>query len=932
MSSATPSTLHSNLNSPPASSTVASSPPVIEGTPSDADELPSTSKNKAPSSKKAAQDEDTDTAARLQRLSFLLEKSSLYANLLKDQMDRSREKHAAAAGALAEETPKPKKIATKGRGRGRLSGRFASSKSKGGKRGRIDSDDEDEDDEAGDAPNAKRVKVEAKSKDADDDEEPSKPKFTQPALLTGATLKDYQLEGVAWMVSLWENGISGILADEMGLGKTIQTIAFIAYLRTRAERPFLVVCPLSVLHNWADEFEKFAPDIPICIYHGSPDERKEMRRTVMSLDIPGATADNSTESPAKPKAKRGRPRKSQPRRASRRKSKPANDSDDELAGFTEDATDAEPEEADEPENSTHQKSTFPVVITTYEIIIKDRQHLAKYNWGYIVVDEGHRLKNMDCKLMQEIKKYTSAGRMVLTGTPLHNNLAELWSLLNFILPDIFDDVQSFQEWFNLPELSSVLSTDRSSHILQTLHAILKPFLLRRVKTDVERTLPPKKEYVLYAPLSERQHEIYDALVRHDVRSLLVGARPDEEKEDEGPVEVTAKPNAKAHHADLDSPRKLRKRRMSGKYDMDGDDDKYFKNLEKGHGRPRPREPEKSAEMLGREHAYRAMVKKINNLHLDNLVMQLRKVCSHPFLFDWPIDHRTGSYIVNEELVNASGKMMVLERLLDELFKRGHKVLVFSQFTTMLDVIEDWATEFKGWPLCRIDGSSKPMDRRHEMNRFQKGGDDPNAPRLFLLSTRAGGLGINLTAADTVVFYDSDWNPQMDLQAADRAHRIGQTKPVLIFRLVSKHTIENTIIQRATEKRQLEAMIIAKGKFKMPANMASKPAKQETMTEMAASLLALEGEKIEVVQGTAAGKASIISDAELDLLLDRRPEVFEGRGKGWTSAGVARDKDSKSGGKKAKRGAEDGAAFAVYEAPQDEGNDALAKMLGEDIPE
>ncbi|TFY53841.1 hypothetical protein EVG20_g9948 [Dentipellis fragilis] len=932
MSSATPSTLHSSLNSPPASSTIASSPPVIEDTPSDSEELPSTSKNKASSSKKIDPDEEEDTEARLQRLSFLLEKSSLYANLLKDQMDRSREKHAAAAEAISEDASKSKKTPTKGRGRGRLSGRFASSKSKGGKRGRIESDDEDAVDEVGDVPSAKRVKVETKSKDAvaDEDEESSKPTFTQPALLTGGTLKDYQLEGVAWMVSLWENGISGILADEMGLGKTIQTIAFIAYLRTRVESPFLVVCPLSVLHNWADEFEKFAPDIPTCMYHGPPDERKEMRRTVMSLDIPGATAENLTAPPAKPKRKRGRPPKAQARRTSYRKSKPVDNSDDELAGFTEDATDAEPEEADEPEDSMHQKSTFPVVITTYEIIIKDRQYLAKYNWGYIVVDEGHRLKNMDCKLMQEIKKYTSAGRMVLTGTPLHNNLAELWSLLNFILPDIFDDVQSFQEWFNLPELSSVLSTDRSSHILHTLHAILKPFLLRRVKTDVERTLPPKKEYVLYAPLSERQHEIYDALVRHDVRSLLVGARPDAEKEDEGPVEVTAKPNAKAHHADLDSPRKLRKR-MSRKYDMDGDDDKYLKNLEKGLTRPRPREPEKSPETLGREYAYRAMVKKINNLHLDNLVMQLRKVCSHPFLFDWPIDPHTGSYVVNEELVNASGKMMVLERLLDELFKRGHKVLVFSQFTTMLDVIEDWATEFKGWPLCRIDGSSKPMDRRDEMNRFQKGGDAPDAPRLFLLSTRAGGLGINLTAADTVVFYDSDWNPQMDLQAADRAHRIGQTKPVLIFRLVSKHTIENTIIQRATAKRQLEAMIIAKGKFKMPANMATKPAKQETIAEMAASLLALEGEKIEVVQGNAAGKASIISDAELDSLLDRRPEVFQGRGKGWTSAGIATNKDT-SGGKKAKRGAEDGAAFAVYEAPQVEGNDALAKMLGEDIPE
>lgn len=138
-------------------------------------------------------------------------------------------------------------------------------------------------------------------------------------------------------------------------------------------------------------------------------------------------------------------------------------------------------------------------------------------------------------------------------------------------------------------------------------------------------------------------------------------------------------------------------------------------------------------------------------------MQLRKVCSHPFLFDWPIDSATGTNIINDQLIRASGKMLVLERLLDELFKRGHRVLIFSQFTTMLDIIEDWAVEFKGWKLCRIDGSTKPMSRRDEMKRFQESNDnDPDAPKLFLLSTRAGGLGINLTKADTVIFYDQDW--------------------------------------------------------------------------------------------------------------------------------------------------------------------------------
>ena len=141
------------------------------------------------------------------------------------------------------------------------------------------------------------------------------------------------------------------------------------------------------------------------------------------------------------------------------------------------------------------------------------------------------------------------------------------------------------------------------------------------------------------------------------------------------------------------------------------------------------------------------------MHLQNKIMQLRKVCSHPFLFHHPIDRKTGQPVVSKQLIEASGKMLLLNRLLVELFARGHKVLIFSQFTSMLDIIQDWATEFKGWDCCRIDGSTSNDTRRDEMVRFTQGGND--VP-LFLLSTRAGGLGVNLVAADTVIFYDSDW--------------------------------------------------------------------------------------------------------------------------------------------------------------------------------
>ncbi|KAG6893095.1 hypothetical protein C0992_011288 [Termitomyces sp. T32_za158] len=345
-------------------------------------------------------------------------------------------------------------------------------------------------------------------------------------------------------------------------------------------------------------------------------------------------------------------------------------------------------------------ASFPVVVTTYEMIIKDRAHLEHYNWGYIVVDEGHRLKNLDCKLMKEIKKYKSAGRMILTGTPLHNNLAELWSLLNFILPDIFNDVDSFQEWFNIPSMQQSLGSERSSQIISALHALLKPFLLRRLKVDVEVNLPPKKEYVLYAPLSVQQREAYDRVLAGTLRSYLLGKNPaqtEEQSVDTGPRRLRSEGG------------KLARKR----YDVDGDDDEYFDMVENGEVdergiRVKERRPDQDElERLSREHQYKTtgmsclfyfalecsdiqaygLVKQVNNMKLQNAVMQLRKVCSHPFLFDWPLDPTTQQLVMNDDLVNASGKMMVLDRLLRELFKRKHKVLLFSQFTTMLDIIE-----------------------------------------------------------------------------------------------------------------------------------------------------------------------------------------------------------------------------------------------------
>lgn len=265
--------------------------------------------------------------------------------------------------------------------------------------------------------------------------------------------------------------------------------------------------------------------------------------------------------------------------------------------------------------------------------------------------------------------------------------------------------------------------------------------------------------MIYAPLSrDLQSDAYSHALKGTLRSYLIGL--------------------KSNYACLEKKDELRKRRHDGRrksYAVDGDDDQYFEMLAQGEVDERGiKEQGNEADLVSQSQEYRMKatrtfiispslhrfttfsVKAVNGLKLQNTVMQLRKVCSHPFLFGWPLDSQTHQPVLDNRIVGASGKMMILDRLLPELFRRKHKVLLFSQFRTMLDIIEDWAREMKNWNICRIDGQTPAQERVEEMNRFQEGGDAEDAPRLFLLSTRAGGLGINLVAADTVIFYDQDW--------------------------------------------------------------------------------------------------------------------------------------------------------------------------------
>ncbi|KAF9099152.1 hypothetical protein BGX23_003745 [Mortierella sp. AD031] len=809
--------------------------------------------------KAATEFTDTVNKQRFQRLNFLIEKSTLYANFLakkleKQQQDardkaiaeeakREADREKKAKESVSEETSSAAKSTTTtitsttatrvstrhGAAKQESSAAAAAKRDKAhaasaaSKKRKADETEYNIADYVNkDAlKKQKQVEIESPAAEAKASSAPAAQRVIsarQPKLVTGGVLRDYQLAGVEWMVSLYENGLNGILADEMGLGKTLQTISFLAYLREKGIwGPFLVVAPLSTLANWIMEFERFVPGIPVELYHGMPEEREHKRNhKLKKLD-----------------------------------------------------------------------STFPIVVTSYEIIIRDRKFLSRFQWKYIIVDEGHRLKNMDCKLIRELKSYHSANRLLLTGTPLQNNLSELWSLLNFLLPDIFDDREGFEEWFDFSDINAkegqerILGEESQRGIVSSLHHILKPFLLRRVKTDVEKSLPKKKEYLLYAPLTAVQKEWYDATLSRDIRNFVIkkksgwsdaGESEDEDTQESTTVALGEDDEETPDALDTTTETTEEKRTIANSRRTRGDavksyaemsDRKYFKELENGG-----LEPTRTKELTAREIDIRRATKSVVNMNLKNVIMQLRKVCNHPFLFDWPVDPTTNMPVVSEDLLNSSGKMLVLNRLLEGLFARNHKVLIFSQFTTMLDIIEDWAVTFKKWQVCRIDGSIKQDDRRRQIADFNS---NPKL-KLFLLSTRAGGLGINLTSADTVIIFDSDWNPQMDLQAQDRVHRIGQTKPVVIYRLVTANTIENRIIERANSKRKLEKLVIHKGKFKQPPSLTSTAAHDRTanLADLAEMLAQDDGEKIQLVTKDDV----VISDKHLEILLDRSDAAYD----------------------------------------------------------
>ncbi|KAJ1408276.1 SNF2 family N-terminal domain-containing protein [Ochromonadaceae sp. CCMP2298] len=566
--------------------------------------------------------------------------------------------------------------------------------------------------------------------------------FRQSPNLVGGTLMPYQVEGLQWLLSLWENGLNGILADEMGLGKTIQIIALIAHLRHNGTAgPYLIAGPLATITNWVNEFKKWLPSCPVLLYYGDKQHREELRKKHMPVG----------------KAK---------------------------------------------------ELSFPVVVTSFDICIADRPHLEKYVWQYIILDEGHRIKNRNCKLIRELKQIQSVSRLLLTGTPIQNSLEELWSLLNFCSPMIFDDLEVFRSWFDFrnigqdTQVEDILSTQEQNRIVTKMHEIMRPFVLRRLKSEVlGDRLPPKKEIVVYCGMTPLQREYYARVMDGTLRESLI------------------------------------------ELGVDG-------------------------------------AKRLSQI---NPLMNQRKVCNHPFLFGDLKDAHGNSLRDSEHgnfLVMASGKFKLLHRMLPRLKAEGHRVLIFSQMTSLLDLLEDYlATQQHAY--VRFDGSTKLEERQSCIDQFNEKDSDLF---IFLISTRAGGLGINLTAADTVILFDSDWNPHQDSQAQDRCHRIGQQEQVVSYRFLTSGSVEIDMMKKQISKKKLERITIQGGDFRKAGRREGQQA--VTLDELRALLeddvknLARMEEKVQagpgkgsaLVGSLAAGRGDLIqrdiSDAELDKIMDR----------------------------------------------------------------
>ena len=709
-----------------------------------------------------------------------------------------------------------------------------------------------------------------------------------PSLLRG-TLREYQHFGLDWLAGLYAAGTNGILADEMGLGKTIQTIALLAHLAVEHEvwGPHLIIVPTSVMLNWEMEFKKFLPGFKIITYYGTQEERRKKRQGWLNND------------------------------------------------------------------------KWNVWITSYTIITNDQQIFKKKAWHYMILDEAHNIKNFQSLRWQTLLTFRTRARLLLTGTPLQNNLTELWSLLFFLMPADsaetgiggFADLQEFTDWFKKPveqilEHGRDVMDDDARAIVAKLHRVLRPFLLRRLKADVEKQMPGKYEHVVYCKLSKRQRYLYDGFMsRAQTRETLASGNtfsimnalmqlrkvcnhPDlfetrqittsfampksaiadfEIKEflvrrrllQDDPVNtvdlntINLLPGANEEFSALETIQRQRVgalgafrqfssqqwARMDHNLPFDATSvkstlasyastakyDTYERlrqaayltslrsqrrplythdkierlkfgvktlphapiperraQLSEWYSRMSPALQEMVLTMSNRAKALETTVQKFacvtpSVVATDMVPLTLCRrgvevVQSAKQVYSQDPFHearmRLSIAFPDKRLLQYDcGKLQRLDALLRTLQAGGHRALIFTQMTRVLDILEQFLN-IHGHRYLRLDGATKIEQRQILTERFNR--DDRIL--AFILSSRSGGIGINLTGADTVIFYDLDWNPAMDKQCQDRCHRIGQTRDVHIYRLVSEYTIEANILRKANQKRMLDDVVIQEGEF------------------------------------------------------------------------------------------------------------------------
>lgn len=545
-----------------------------------------------------------------------------------------------------------------------------------------------------------------------------KPLPETPIFKNNNSLRPYQLEGLNWLKFSWYNSHNCILADEMGLGKTIQSLTFVNSCYQYGIRgPYLVIAPLSTIPNWQREFEGWT-DMNVVVYHGSVTSKQMLAEYEFYYKNDGGKVIKDI-------------------------------------------------------------AKFNVLITTFEMIVTDYADLRLFNWRVCVIDEAHRLKNRNCKLLEGLRQLNLEHRVLLSGTPLQNNVSELFSLLNFLEPSQFNSSESF-----LAEFGSL----KTESEVQKLQVLLKPMMLRRLKDDVEKSLAPKTETIVEVELTNIQKKYYRGILEQNFSFLKKG--------------TTAQ----------------------------------------------------------------------NIPNLMNTMMELRKCCIHPYLlngaedqiqYDSRLSHGEDPDSYYKNLINSAGKMVLIDKLLPKLKANGHRVLIFSQMVRCLDILEDYLI-YRKYPFERIDGRIRGNLRQAAIDRYSK----PDSDRfVFLLCTKAGGLGINLTAADTVIIYDSDWNPQNDLQAQARCHRIGQQKLVKIYRLLCRNTYEREMFDKASLKLGLDKAILQS----MNSGLDKNAQGPRQLTKKEIEDLLKKGAYGAVMDDDNAGDK--FCEEDIDSILERRTQVI-----------------------------------------------------------